>query len=101
MNRPTLIILLIIGAVFIFVLGGGAGVLYQYQTQKDAFQIEKSQVKDTPQIEKSQAMEYAIKELSSKGIISMSFGTVAKIKGRDITLKSGEETSIINVKENS
>ena len=85
----NLIILLIIGAVFIFVLGGGLGVLYQ--TQKDA-----------PQIKKSQAAELALKGLTLKVVQPITaYGQVSKVEGRNVTLTSGGESLTIRIKENA
>ena len=92
MNK-FLMFLLIIGAVFIFVLGGGAGVMYQIQ--QDAPQ-------DAPQIERLQKAEASAKILSSKVIFSINaHGKVLNIDGRNITLESNEEVLTIKLKDNA
>ena len=92
MNK-FLMFLLIIGAVFIFVLGGGAGVMYQIQ--RDAPQ-------DAPQIERLQKAEASAKILSSKVIFSINaHGKVLNIDGRNITLESNEEVLTIKLKDNA
>ena len=73
--------LLIIGAVFIFVLGGGAGVLYQ--TQKDA-----------PQVNKADAVLkiFSLKSINAINIV----GEASKINEKSIILDSkGIETEIV------
>ena len=88
MSKP-LIFLLIIGAVFIFVLGGGIGVLYQ--TQQSA-----------PQVEKLQTIEASIKGLSSKVIPSINaYGQVTKIEGRNITLDFKGEILTLKIKDDA
>lgn len=79
MNK-VLVSLLIIGAVFIFVLGGGAGVLYQ--TQKDAPKLDNA--------------EKVIKILASKTVPSiMAYGQVTNIQGKNITLAySGDSVTL-------
>ena len=99
MNRPILIILLVITAVFIFVLGGGAGILYQ--TQKDASRLNQGQ-KDALRLKEAQKSESAVKVLSSKlsNIVTIT-GKVIKIFGRSLTLSKEEESIEISVKEDA
>lgn len=90
----VLISLLIMGAVFIFILGGGSGVLYQ--KQKDPTQ------KEILPSEKDQKTESAIKALSSKVVPSIvSYGEVANIEGRNITLNYGGDSLIVRVKDDA
>ncbi len=89
MNRPILIILLAIAAVFIFVLGGGLGIWYQ--TQKDA-----------PQLKEAQKAESVVKFLNSKVSSSINArGIVEKISGRNITLSFEGENIEIRIKEDA
>ena len=82
MNK-LLTFLFTIGAVFIFVLGGGAGILYQ--TQKDA-----------PQIDKLASL---LKRITSRAIPSITaYGQVASIEGKNITLASGGDNIIVSVR---
>ncbi|TSC94246.1 MAG: hypothetical protein CEN87_541 [Parcubacteria group bacterium Licking1014_1] len=89
MNKITSLISLIIIALAIFVLGGGAGVLYQ--TQKTAPQLE--------QLEKATSI---INFLSSEELSRITvFGKATKIEGRDITLSSGNDSVKVNVIDDS
>ncbi|MDO8619408.1 MAG: hypothetical protein Q7R49_05715 [Candidatus Daviesbacteria bacterium] len=90
MNR-SLIILSIIGALCIFAVGGGLGVFYQMQTQKNIPQV----------ISKPQEVNALIKALSSKVVTYMTTrGEVTKIDGKDITLSSGGDSIKITTIEN-
>ncbi len=87
MNRSLIVLIIVVLAVF--VLGGGVGIFFQ--TQKDA-----------PLLKKAEEMEAAVKKLSSKVIAStVAYGEVTKIEGRNITLKYGEETLTIKIKDNA
>ena len=86
MNKVSLIVLSVVVVLVILSLGGGAGVLYQ--TQKDA-----------PQIEKLQALETAVKGLSSKIVPSVvAFGEVSEIEGRNITLTYNGDSVTVAIK---
>lgn len=85
MNK-ILIFLLIIGAVFIFVLGGGAGILYQTQ-------------KDTPQIDRLMS---ALEGITSKAIPSIiAYGQVTGIEGKNITLTYREDSIIVSIRSDT
>ena len=89
MNKITLISLLIIGGLFIFVLGGGAGVLYQTQ-------------KDTPQLEKGKIAESVVKTLLSKAVPSIDAqGQVDNIDGRNITLTNNGDSITVKILDNA
>lgn len=88
MNK-NLIIVLIIGAVFIFVLGGGVGVLYK--TQEVA-----------PQIEKGKIAEASLKILSSKLMHEVvTYGEVSNIDqaNKTFTLSAQGDSIKITMKK--
>ena len=94
MSKLSIFLLIIIG-VFIFVLGGGVGIMYQEQIIKDTSQAETIQI--TPQITSA-----TIKTLLSKVISPIiASGKAVKIEKRNITLKDKTESLVISVKENS
>lgn len=94
MNK-LLISLLIIGAVSLFVLGGGVGVLYQ--TQKDAPQIEALQATEL----KLQKIELVTKSLASKTISLISaYGQVQNIDGKNITLSFSGDSITVGLADN-
>ena len=90
MNKTTLIALSIIAGLFLFVFGGGIGVLYQ--TEKTSPQ--------SAQLEKTTSI---INFLSSEEFSRITvFGKAEKIEGRDITLLSEKGDSLkVSVIENS
>lgn len=87
MNK-VLISLSVIGAIVVFILGGGVGVLYQNQ------QVAPSQ--------KNQTMEATIKTLSSKAVPSIvAFGQATKIDGKNITLSLNGDSITISVNDDA
>lgn len=91
-----IIILLIIGALVIFVAGGAIGIFYQ--TQMGTSLIKNPQV-IAPSV--NPVVNNIIKTLSSKLVSSInSYGKVSKIDGINVTLTSQGESLTIQVKEN-
>ena len=103
MNKNLTILLIIIGGIAIFVLGGGLGVLYQIQ--KDVSQIEKLQAMESVLKVTNSALkvkESMLKGLSSKVVTSMvAQGEVVKIEGENITVRNNGETLIVSIGNNS
>jgi len=83
------LILLIVGVLFVFVLGGGAGVYYK--TQEVAERTIKNKL-----------TEESLEILSSKIISTINaYGEVVDIKGRDVFLSYEGDTIKINVDDDA
>lgn len=81
--------LLVVAALVIFVLGGGAGVFYQSQA-------------DAPQLQSVAKAEALIKNVSSGIIPSMvAYGQVSKVEGRNVTLSYAGDSLAISVKQDA
>ncbi len=85
MNKS--LILIIAGAVVIFVLGGGLGISYQAQKSGTSG---------------SSNSDAVVKTLSSKVVPSIiAYGEVTNIQGKNITLSYGSDSIIIPVNDDS
>ena len=85
------IILLVIGAVIVFVIGGGAGVFYK--TQDLSPQLAKQTIIQS-QIDQNTKL---LKGLSSKVAFFYARGSVTKIDGRNITLDYSGDTLAVPI----
>lgn len=89
MNAKNLIISIIIGLV-IFALGGVCGFFYQQQ-------------REVPQIETQNAQDNSASKILSSKIISsiMASAEVSDIVGKNITLKSGDDSLTIKISDDA
>ncbi|MEK7562211.1 MAG: hypothetical protein AAB509_00825 [Patescibacteria group bacterium] len=87
MDKKFLIVLHIVSGLFILILGGGLGILYQ--SQKDS-------------LPSANPKTQAVQTLSSKVIPAITaFGQVAKIDGKNVTLTFGGDSLTVKIIDNA
>jgi len=93
--EKSLVTGLAIGGIFIFILGGGLGIVYQKQQILPSSQQPLTQ----PTVQQNSTL---VRILSSTAVAPIvAYGSVTEINGKDITLNSGKSKLTISTNQNA